>query len=216
LSPGVYKLTFSDFDGLIRQIKINSNKIVVADRVYLADSNLFFDNIEKPSNLYTELLRSGQISFKTWHTPAFQTVSVNDNPFEVNKLVEAKLYTGDYGAYEIVSEKNDVIVEVPGYLAFSKETYFEPFKNRRVPLKSDSSWLLENADYVLTDYLTPKFDNGFVIASTEFSIEDLYLKDRQLSLVFNTPHLNTEEYQNKTISLDWINITVYKSGLLDE
>ena len=41
LSEGVYRLEFSDFDGLIREIKINTKKIVAFERVYLADSSIF-------------------------------------------------------------------------------------------------------------------------------------------------------------------------------
>jgi len=34
-----------------------------------------------------------------------------------------------------------------------------------------------------------------------------------LSFVFNSPHFSDEKYYNNTIPIDWINVTVYKSGI---
>ena len=65
-------------------------------------------------------------------------------------------------------------------------------------------------------YTQTENNNDWKIISTTFNIEEENLKIRngKLSFVFNTPHLAQEEYKNYTIPIDYINITIYKPGLL--
>ncbi len=214
LAEGVYKLEFSNFDGLIREIKINTNKIVVSNKIFLADSDIYIKGIEKPSVLYTEFMRPSEISFKTWHNSALQTVYVNNKKVHINEKINSRIFSGEVGGYTIKSNKNDIIIETLGYFAFSKKSYFEPFKNRVVQIKNDKEWVVNNLDYVITDYFIPKKEGEWVIAETEFYIDDLYIKDNKLSIAFNVPHLSRDEFVDYTIPIDWINITVYKSGIL--
>ena len=63
--------------------------------------------------------------------------------------------------------------------------------------------------------------NKWLIVETEFNIkqENLSIKNNQLSVVFNIPYLNqnSTQYSNfsdYTIPINWINITVYKPGII--
>jgi len=57
----------------------------------------------------------------------------------------------------------------------------------------------------------------WIIVSTTFTNEDnmTLLKNGQLSLLFNTPHLSRNETSNYTIPIDWISIRVYKPGVFE-
>ena len=217
LPEGVYKLVFSDFDGLIREIKVNTGKIVAANKVFLADSDAYFSGIQKSSQIYTEAIRPSQLSFRTYHNAGLQTIRINSDNLEINNLNQTtfKISAGDY---TIKSDKNDIIVSYPGYFAFSKENYFEPFKQRIIPIQNNLQWLQDNADYLITNYEVPVEDSGWLISNSEFNIkqDNLVVINNQLSMVYSIPHLGNENTMNYTIPIDWINITVHKPGLLEK
>ncbi len=214
LSEGVYKLVFSDFDGIIRKVDINTNRIVVAGQVYLANSNIFFEDLGSPTALYTAFGRNASISFKTWHNQGFQTIAVNNQKVKISERINESVFNALPGNYSIKAEKNDVIVSTPGYFAFSRENYFEPFANRIIPFKNNYDWLNSDVDYIIVEYNPPVSENNsWITGEVSLNLNQLYIKDNKLSMVFNTPHLAKEQYKNYTIPLDWINITVYKPGL---
>jgi len=112
-----------------------------------------------------------------------------------------------------------LIISSPLYFAFNKSNYFEPYTQRVISIRNDMNWLRKNVDYIITDYVPPqKQEDGWIIAENEFDIKEdnLYVNDNTLSFVFNSPHFSDEKYYNNTIPIDWINVTVYKSGLIKE
>ncbi len=213
IKEGVYRIEFMDFDGIIREIKINSDKIVAVSQIYLADSSVFFPDIEKPSKIYTNLSRKGEIVMKTWHDAALQDVLVNNVTYRIEERVKETIVGVDSGISVIESQKNDIIVSVPGYIAFSNDSYFEPFNHKIVPLKQDRRWIENNLDYIIVNYISPKYDNGWFVASTSFDVKDIYIKNNKANFAINVPHLGSDLYVNNTIPIDWINITIYKKGL---
>ncbi|MEK6884020.1 MAG: hypothetical protein AABY22_30600, partial [Nanoarchaeota archaeon] len=56
LPESVYRIEFRNFDGVIRQITTNTDKIVAANSLYLADSDLFFKNLEKNTGVVRFLI----------------------------------------------------------------------------------------------------------------------------------------------------------------
>ncbi|MBS3165876.1 hypothetical protein J4444_02020 [Candidatus Woesearchaeota archaeon] len=220
LKEGVYKIEFSDFDGLIREIKINTNKIVFT-KLFLADNAIY--NVEtKPSLVYIKNIRKGQLEMLTYHKEGIQNISY----FEHGKNQIFNFYQDDTPLYMNLSGgehifnilENDIILSGTLYFSFSNESYFEPFKQRVIPIKNDFDWLKDNVDYIVTSYKQPKQEDGWLVAETEFDInkEQLFVKDNKLSMVFNTPHLSQEEFSNYTIPVDWIKITVYKPGVFEK
>ena len=215
LSKGIYKLIFSDFDGLIKEIKINTNKIIVVNNLFLANSEIY-KIPNKKSNIYFKSFRNSTVEIKTWHNSAFQNLTVNNNIVELNKRVEPIIYFINKEDNYIISDFNDILIEYPGYFSFNKENYFEPFKQRTVLIKNNKEYLKNNVDFIITDYKKPIIDNDWIITETSFNIkkDNLFIKDNKLSLVFNIPHLSNDEFKNNTIPIDWINITVSKPGLI--
>jgi hypothetical protein len=66
-------------------------------------------------------------------------------------------------------------------------------------------------------YTKTKEEKGWMIVETIFDVNEdniNLINNGQLSFVLSTPHLAKEEYKNYTIPIDWINITIYKPGLL--
>jgi hypothetical protein len=218
INVGIYKLQFSDFDGLITEIKLNTNKIT-SDKLFLAD-NIIYKIETKNSSLYTKLSRSTNLRLLTYHYSGIQNISINGNEtfdfYREDKPLSLNLGAGEYN---LTFPENDIIVSGPAYFAFSKEQYFEPFKQKVIPIPNDFEYIKNNVDYVITDYKPYiKDGNGWAITETNFNIkeDELYVKDNQLSLVFDTPHLGQDDYQNYVIPIDWIKIIVYKPGLLEK
>ena len=203
LQKGIYKLEVSDFDGLIREIQINTNKIV-SKRLFLADNEIY--NLEtKKTELYTQ---SKNIKLLTYHDQGIQNITYDQEEIKLedkHKKQEIQINQPTI----LTFQNNDIIVESTGYLAFTKENYFNPFTNTIIPLEN-----YEQADYIITNYKEPIKEGDYIITETTFNIEDLYIKDNKLSLLFNTPHLGKEEYKNYTIPIDYINITVYKPKII--
>lgn len=70
-----------------------------------------------------------------------------------------------------------------------------------------------NADYVLSDYQEPVEDNGWLIGTAEFDVKDLYVKDNKLSTILNAKHLSSSLYENYTIPVDYINVSIKRKGV---
>ncbi|MEK6895088.1 MAG: hypothetical protein AABX48_01055 [Nanoarchaeota archaeon] len=210
LYPGVYIIEFQDFDGLIRSFTINTNKIV-SDKLFLADNSLYSET--KPTSLYINSTRPSQVSLRTYHSQGKQVINYNNNKFNFDKIQTPVLIDLSEGDYTFTFPENDIIVSYPGYIAFSKENYFQPFTNTFIPLSSDFNYILYNADYILTSYIPPKKDSDWFISEKTFSIKDdgLYVNNNGLSMIFNSPSIS--EGLNSTISVDWINITIDKPGI---
>ncbi|MDP2940113.1 MAG: hypothetical protein Q8O13_08560 [Candidatus Omnitrophota bacterium] len=212
---GIYKLVFSDFDGLIREISINTDKIVT-NKLFLADFDGYVKGIEKPSSIYTKSSRKSYLEFKTYHNTAFQNLTIGNDAFKINKTNALLIYTAEKGEYVINSSKNDIIISSPNYLSFSKENYFEPFKFTLTTIPTEIGRLRENYDYVVTEYPPIKEDGDWIIAQASFDIKDLYIEDDKLNVLLNTPHLGKNETLGYAIPIDWINVTVHKNGIFEK
>ncbi len=217
LSEGVYKLELGEADALIREIIINTNKIVF-QRVFLADNSLY--GLEtKPSEVYIKTNKNESLEMATYHREGIQNITYIEkgknktfNFYQKNSQLNLNLSAGEY---ELRIPKNDIILSGTPYFAFSKENYFEPFKQKVIQVKNDIAWLKENVDYIITDYKQPSQEEDWLIAETKFNIKDerLFIKNNKLSIVFNVPHLSQEDFRNYTIPVDWIKIKVYKPGV---
>ncbi|MDO8517444.1 MAG: hypothetical protein Q7S33_04960 [Nanoarchaeota archaeon] len=207
LTEGIYKLQFTDFDGVIREMSLNTNKIVT-NKLFLSDFEGYITGSQKPSSIYTKANKNSDITFRTYHSGAFQNISINNDYFSINSLTDLKYQTPSE-EYTIESKINDIIISSPNYLSFSKDSYFEPFDYSITSIPSD----LSKVDYVITDYYPIEKQGDWIIGKASYNVKDLYIKDGKLSMLINTPHLGKEETQNNTIPVDWVNITVYKNGL---
>ncbi len=215
LPEGTYRLELSDFDGLVREITLNQNKIVIDSFVYLADNELFSNLKTIPTTLYFNTSRNSQISFKTWHDIALQNITIDSHLVSITQRANNTYYNSTKGFHSITSKLNDIIIEGPVYFSFTRDSYFEPFSYTLIQSTSNADWLKNNIDFLITDFQPAIKDKDWLISSTNFNLKSLYIKDSKLSMVFNLPHLMQNETNSLTIPVDWINISVNKPSLLN-
>ncbi|MCK9596035.1 hypothetical protein M0R19_02545 [Candidatus Pacearchaeota archaeon] len=223
LKEGVYKLELkNNGDMLVTKIKLNQNKIVLRGSVFLAQSGAYFDNFEETSKVYFKTQKYLTLTTQTWHTYALQTIKINGDELNISKISTGYTTIAEPSDdfYQIKSEKNDIKISGPEFFSFTEDSWFNPFAGKNVQYKSDLRYLEQNADYVLVDYISPKEENGWKIASISLNVEkdNLYIKNDKLNIMFNTAHLNQNKNDTKTkyIPIDWINITTHKKGLFEQ
>lgn len=222
LKEGVYKLELkNNGDMLITKIILNQNKIVLKGSVFLAQSGAYFNNFEEDSKVYFKTQKYLTLTAQTSHDYALQTIKINDRELEIkkqNKKYELGLEPSE-NFYRVKSEKNDITISGPEFFSFTEESWFNPFEGKNVKYKNDLKYLEQNADYVLVDYISPKEEDGWKIASISLNVEkdNLYIKNDKLNIMFNLGHLNQNknDTKNNYIPIDWINITVHKKGLFE-
>jgi hypothetical protein len=215
LKEGVYRLELKNNDDvIITRISINQNKLIVKDKVFLASSTVYFNDLTDPSKLYFKSNKPITLKFTTYHDAAAnQTIKIDDQRL---KIIKAKV---DYNQsiqqsslmHQITSEKNDLLVSGSDFYSFTEDSWFEPFNSAKILLKDDSIYLENNADYVLVNYL-PVQDagDGWKISNTNIQLSRLYITDKKLNMLINIPHLANNATKSKYIPIDWINMTVFK------
>lgn len=216
---GAYKIELeSGGDLLIRGVEISHEKLVVEKRVYLVgmnagyfESGLPFD----PVILYGKNSRGTELKFFTWHNGGLQQMAIGGDGFctevDVNKVATEFNTSLKPGPYQLIAPGQDIIIEYDGYLSFTPDSFFLPKRCEVLDLKYDLSWVRENADYIIIDYedyVAPVEDDGWLVAQASWNVEDLFIKDNELSFCFSVPHLTQTEGQDKTIPIDWIEISL--------
>ena len=214
LQEGVYRLELNNNgDMIIKKITINQNKIVT-NSLFLADSEIYNLKVV-PRMIYTKSNRNSELTFKTWHAEGFQNVKINNKIINISKRAEDINFelkpNNDF--YEITTEKNDLIISSINYFSFTKDSYFEPFKYKVVSIKNDAEWLKKNVNYIYTDYTTPIREGNWIIGEATFNINETYIKGNKLNFLINAPHLGIVEYQNYTIPIDNIKVTITKEPI---
>jgi len=213
IKEGVYKVQLlGTSDTIIREIKLNQNKAVFEGNLLLADNSLY-NLTQKPTKIFLNSTKNSKISFFTYHKGGLQNITINNKNLEIEEINTESICNMTPGFYEIKSIKNDFVIKTLNYVSFTKDSYFEPFEYRVIGL-DDIESVKENADYILTDYMPPVEDNGWLIGTAEFDAKDLYIKDNKLSIILNAKHLGNSVYENYTIPVDYINVSIARKGLI--
>jgi hypothetical protein len=63
-----------------------------------------------------------------------------------------------------------MIVNGSGYFAFNADQFFAPIPYKILPINSAED--IAQADYILTDYKTPKHEGDWLVAEREFDLHD--------------------------------------------
>ncbi len=219
LKEGVYRLELkNNEDMIITKLSLNQNKVLVKDKVFPASSSIYFTDLEDSVKLYFLSSDRTNVNFLTYHlVSANQTAKVDDQRVRIEKEKEdyeislEPSITGEM--HQVSTEKGNVIISRNGFFSFSETSWFSLINSRRIDFKEDIKYLEKNADYVLVDYAPIEYDhNNWKIAHVSFNISELYVKDDKLNILINTPHLNDNRNDSKTMYLpvDWINISVYR------
>jgi hypothetical protein len=212
IPPGAYRLVFSDFDGIIRKITINTDRIV-AERLFLADNAIY--GIERPSTIYFSAAPLSELRFSTYHASAFQTVLVDDEEIFIDNVTETLSYPVFGGLHSVNSSGNDIIVSTDaGFLAFAPTQLFSPFRKTAALPTDSSQW--PDYSYIVTrkEGISVEQDGSDIVVMASFALDGLYVKDGKLSMLVSVPHLGRNDTRDYYIPVDWINITVEKEGLV--
>ena len=226
LEEGVYRLVLSNNgDMLVTKINLNQNKVVVNKRIFLAQSNAYFNNFEKKTKVFFKAVNPSRLTINTYHNNGInQTITATD--YFTSHKIEISNVTTDYfidlknsdNLYEIKPEKNDIIISGPVLFSFTEDSWFDPFSYGKFAYKNDINYIKNNADYVLVKY-TPVVDEGeWKLVSLSMNLNETYATNEKLSMLITTDHLslNKNETTKVYIPVDWINITVHRPGLIDK
>lgn len=185
LIAGVYRLKIlaneSDDitnDWTITSIRINTNKII------LANTSLILD----PAVLYTEITEPATLGFYVWHNTALQTIHIKKtgskkdfNLSLTDRLLSAWQDTPlSPGVYNIETQGDQYIRSDVQYLAFTPEQYFKPFTYKiedkvdaDIALATESPSVLAERIFTLGDF-APIPD----VSQTTFQIRNTLLNEQ--------------------------------------
>ena len=218
LEAGAYRIELAGGDDfLIRELRINQDKLVVSDSVYLAGVSPVYlgeGSVELGGvGLYGQSFGPRQLTLRTSHDEGLQQVAVVGQGYTSSTNVNAgntsyriNAYAGPYC---LIVPKQDIKVQLAGYLSFTPDSFFYPQRCKVIDLQYDMSWIQKNVDYVVMDYggyMVPANDQGWLIGRVQWDAEDLDIVDNKLTFCINVPHLAQTAYANSTVSIDWINI----------
>lgn len=216
-APGAYRIALNcGSDLLITGLEVNQPHLVVENRVYLSGNNPAYypdETIIEPVALYGYNHDTNQVRFYTWHNSGMQNITIagdgHENTVDINQVKTDFYIEIAPGSYQMTFAEQDILIDAAGFLAFSPESYFFPRRCEVVELRYDMSWLMENVDYVVINYsgyTAPEKGDGWLVARTEWQLEELHLIDNKLSFCLNAPHLAEEPA--RTIRIDRIDIAL--------
>ncbi len=182
---GVYKMTFEeadlDFaksDWRITNFKIDTNKIVFANRSLILDE----------TKLYTKNSEMLNIGFYAWHGGAKQVINIKNSDGEQNINIE-KEQLGKWQYANLLNGENIISVDGDQY---TKGFNFSLNKNNYFQIYSYSINEIENPDFVISNYAFKKSDNWFIVKKS-FTALELGKLDELKSLTFQIK--NSELYK---------------------
>ncbi len=205
LSSGLYRIVIkADQDIYIQNITTTQDKLIVEKKLFYIP----------PADFYTEVQREETIGFLTYHESAYQDIHIQNNTLSAFITIDKKgvqyktIVPPSKDLYRISSPTGDMIMSSRGYFAFTRDSYFTPFRCELLNLKKDIDWLKNNnIDYILVSSPDLIYDDDWIIAKAEWNLDELYIKDDTVFFVTNTQHF--KDYPNNTIPIDWIKIDIF-------
>ena len=211
LEEGVYRIELDNNDDMIiTKIKTNAAKMV-SPRIFLAD-NEAYDLRNKNITIHA-YLHDSVLHIVTYHKEGLQKVRVNNQEFNFDIQDKGITLNFTHGFNFINLEKGDVILSgnKGSFFSFDEESYFHPilFYETNNP---------KEADYIIIEEIPEnnvKEEDGWLNTETWFNLNEAYINEkRELSFVFNTPHLNKNETKNFTIPIKKIQIEYFRESLI--
>lgn len=168
-------------------IKLIIFAIPLAIFAYLISVNFIID---QEFNYFYDI-GSEEDSLKPYLTPANRTSEITDNYRNINNRLT-------YFTIPYTKGSDNVSVSV---------SFLTDLNNSiKLGVKNNTGW-----NYTWTDFENYVVQDDWVIAQGSFSLNDSYPENNKLSLAFDIFELSKNP-DNKTFSIDWINITVHKPG----
>lgn len=219
LEQGAYRIVLEgQHDLLIRGIEINQDKLVLDKNVYLGGIYVVYSKgglVFDPVSLYGRNFAGGELKFSAWKRAGLQRVIIRGSSFytevNVNELATEFNTILESGAHQLILPKQDMYIESSGYLSFTPGSFFLPKRCEVVDLKYDLAWVRENIDYMIVDYkdyVAPVENDGWMVAQASWKKEELFIKGNKLRFRFSVPHLDQTETKDRTILVDWIEVSL--------
>jgi len=197
LTPGVYKIELKAGDDIfIRKIKSKEHLLILQDRLYLTDNEEYKDSLSdietSPSTIYTNGRR---LVLETPHQKSVQTLKINNDNFKLEEAHKPFIYKVFHDQPKdiltsIYLPKNDIIIETSGLFSFSKESFFNPFITS---FKENLDLNALGINYIITSYQSPKKEDNWKIAITDFDLSSLYFKNNSLRFIFSIPGIEKDK-----------------------
>jgi hypothetical protein len=204
---GVYKIVIdASDDSLITNISTTLHKISFEGPLYVADNHEVYGNITpdtKPTNLITN---AQSLSFRSDHNHS-TIAKINQQTVNVNKANQTFTATSNTPSSTIAIPNSDMIVNGSGYFAFNADQFFVPIPYKILPINSAED--IAQADYILTDYKTPRHEGDWLVAEREFDLQDAAIQKGQLSWLLSAPGLKEN---NHIVEYKQIDVTLTKKG----
>ena len=202
LNRGTYKIIVdASDDTLIKKLRVSSSKLVV-------ENNLF---VYTPARLFTLTEEEQPVSLMTLHEEGLQKIDISNKNTTCNVTIDKIAVTqhAKIGPSSSLQEINipagDLKIASKIYFSFTEGSYFDPVKCSVVPLENNFDWLKKNnVDYVIMKNRSVISENGWVIAETEWNIDDLYIRNNILGFSTNIEH--PADSSQIDIPVDWIKI----------
>ncbi len=208
---GVYRIEFANNDDLlITKIKGNIPKLVFP-KLFLGD-NKVYGVPDRNASIFA-YLSDGVLYLQTNHQAGLQNLRIDHLPFHFTTEDKPIKIDLSPGFHTLFLEKGDVILRGNrgSYFSFDEQQYFHPYQFYETNNPKD-------ADVIVLQELPKnnvKEEDGWLKAEATFALNNTYINEkRELSFVFNTPHLTKNETMNYTIPVKKIEVEYYQEPLI--
>lgn len=190
------------------KVTVGSNtniKRISTKQKYMAfKDRLFLDNKEISSRYYV----NSNMVFKTSHSSGLQTVTVDGERVEIEKLNKYYGSTIDREIARVVVPKSDILIEYDGIASTEVENIRNFGTEFGIVDLEDSACNSDlDFDYVLSSYYEPQTStSGAGNYTATLKVSDLFVENNSIKLKFIVPCL--KEYQN--VRLNEIKVTLRK------
>ena len=202
---GTYKLVLGgNEDIILNSLKINSNKVVVKDRVYpLGDSEKYLKdyNPKKGVEIYFKSYKDSYITFVTPHNEALQniTLSPDGTQLAIDKRNDKYILNiaGSEWLKRLTLPKADVQISSPLYFSFSDSQYFDPY---------NYIFTNEEPDFIVSGNYNVIEEGRWKIGEKKFIFKkDILYDGKYLIFILNSPNKSINN-----ISIDYFEVKIKK------
>jgi len=207
LPEGVYKIILNQpgGDALIKNIKTRQHKLVFANKLYLADSELYEGVLLQPTTVYSKGARLTAITQEEFST---QELIINDKVMLViDKAGEFYSIDLPLGLHKIFIPKSNVQL-TDNYFAFSEDAYFEPFSPSFYPYNPEMD--LGSFDYLITSYTPPVKENDWLVNNQTFDLSKIEITDRLAPVSLIVSEIWKAENDEERVTVDYLDIKLTK------
>jgi hypothetical protein len=207
--PGVYKVDFkfdsAGGDSVLTKLEFNQTKVVFGGSALLWNAT--------PTTIYT---MGQKVTTSTSWPESIQNLKVDDKAdlaikdiknkfsFDLGKMVQGK---PEGELYKVFSPKGNVNLGTDGYMAFSKDAYFDPTLIKATPLTTaDAQADIENTyDYILTTVAPAREVDYWLNSDLVLKAADMPLAGDKLFFELAIPEIDK---QGGSLEIGGFNVTL--------